>query len=295
MARDEMSGMRDSPLEGRAAAAFLQKQALETEEQVARIRVWVAVWALPTGSYLAFADHLSLLVSPWLYAAVLAGLLVYALAYHARQFYRRFDLHSTARGVFLLDLIVVLFVVMNTGGLRGPYWGVVAVLLLLYVMRFGFDWMEAAGTVALVGGTIAAAYLLDPVPIGTLVNAVFGIALSLVLITLIGYILLERERQAVKEAFTAEIRSISRIVNTVQHEVNNPLTIASGNMRLLKLRLLEEEEGLYLHRIEEALERIQHAVSRLRTLDEVPEVEGEGLLERYAESPKEEEEGGGRG
>ncbi|MFO7768858.1 MAG: histidine kinase dimerization/phospho-acceptor domain-containing protein [bacterium] len=291
MARDEMSGTRDSPLEGRAAAAYLREQALETEERVARIRVWVAVWAFPTGSYLAFAGQLPLLTSPWLYVGVLAGLLVYALVYRARRIHRRFDLHSAVRWVSLLDLVVVLFVVMNTGGLRGPYWGVVGVLLLLYVMRFGFDWMEAVGTVAIVGGTIATSYVLDPVPIGTLVNAVFGIALSLVLITLVGYILLERERRAVEEAFAAEIRSISRIVNTVQHEVNNPLAIASGNMELLRNRREGMGEGPYLERIEGALERIQHAVGRLRDLDEVPEVEGEGLLERYGERSK--EEGGG--
>jgi len=291
----ERRGEAHSSLESAAAADFLREQAFETEEQVARIRMWVAVWALPTGSYLAFARHLPLLVSPWLYAGVLAGLLVYARVYQARRLYRRFDLHSAARWVFLLDLVVVLFVVMNTGGLRGPYWGVVAVLLLVYVMRFGFDWMEAVFTIVIVGGIIVAVYLLDPVPTGTLVNAVLGIALSLILITLVGHILLKRERRALEEVFTAEIRSISRIVNTVQHEVNNPLAIASGTMELLRTRQQGKEEEPYMERIEEALERIQHAVSRLRTLDEVPEVTGEGSLERYAESPKEEEEGEGGG
>lgn len=271
------------PLAGTPALAYLQASALDLERRIANVRIWVAVVAVVTGPYLALTSQLPLVLSPWLYSGMEFFLLFYAVVYRVWAPYRFVSLHVAARAVTLLDMLIVLIVVLNNGGLRSPYWGLGAVVLLLYIIRFDFTPLEMviSGVLLVVG--IAANQWIAPLRLAALVNMCLGITLTMVTVAVIGVVITRRQNDAVRHAFESEARAVSRIVNAVQHEVNNPLAVAAGNMELLKLRRqIASGDGPYLERIEQSLARVSEAVARLRELQEDPAIVGEGPIERYA-------------
>jgi signal transduction histidine kinase len=273
-----VSGPRTAP--GAALAPYLRKGAEETERWVARIRVVVALVAAVAGPWMALTGRFSLVSPVPLVMAVEFLLLVYAVVYRVWEPWRRHGLRVTARVASLLDLAVVAFIIPNSGGLASHYWGVGAGIVLIYIMRFAFTAVELVliGLVFSAVGVVA--QLLAPLPAPLVSNAVIGIILSLLVVTWAGITLVRRERAVIERELESEHRTITRLINTVQHEVNNPLAIASGNIELLKYRQTDLPAP-YVDRIEDALDRIGDAVRRLRELEAKREVSGEGAMERF--------------
>lgn len=60
---------------------------------------------------------------------------------------------------------------------------------------------------------------------------------------------------------------VSATVCSLNHEINNPLMIISGNVQLLQSSEIDENTREKLHSIEEQIERITEIVSKLRELD----------------------------
>jgi signal transduction histidine kinase len=273
-----VSGPRTAP--GAALAPYLRKGAEETERWVARIRVVVALVAAVAGPWMALTGRFPLVSPVPLVVAVEFLLLVYAVVYRVWEPWRRHGLRVTARVASLLDLAVVAFIIPNSGGLASPYWGVGAGIVLIYIMRFAFTAVELVliGLVFSAVGVVA--QLLAPLPAPLVSNAVIGIILSLLVVIWAGITLVRRERAVIERELESEHRTITRLINTVQHEVNNPLAIASGNIELLKYRRTDLPAP-YVDRIEDALDRIGNAVSRLRELEAERGVSGEGAMERF--------------
>ena len=267
---------------------YLRKGADETERWVARIRVVVALVAAVAGPWMALTGRFPLVSPVPLVVAVGLLLLVYAVVYRVWEPWRRHGLGHTARVASLLDLAVVAFIIPNSGGLASPYWGVGAGIVLIYIMRFAIT----VGELVLIGLVYAAvgvvAQLLAPLPAPLVPNAVIGNLLGMLVVIWAGITLVRRERTVMERELESEHRTITRLINTVQHEVNNPLAIASGNIELLKHRQTELPAP-YVERIEGALDRIGEAVYRLRELEADRGVSGEGMLERFTRTGGEDE------
>ncbi len=281
-----VSGPGTTP--GTVLAPYLLKGAEETERWVARIRVIVALVAATAGPWMVLTGRFPLVSPPPLVVAVEVLLLLYAVVYRFWEPWRRHGLRLTARVVSLFDLAVVAFIIPNSGGLASPYWGVGAGIVLIYIMRFPITVVELVliGLVFVADGVVA--QLLVPLPAPLVSNAVIGILIGMMVVIWAGIMLVRRERAGIEQVLETEHRIIARIVNTVQHEVNNPLAIASGNVELLKHRQTDLPAP-YVDRIESALDRIGEAVSRLRELEAEHGVSGEGMLERFTRKGVEEE------
>lgn len=261
----------------------------ETECWVARLRVVVGVVAGVAGPAMALTGHLPLVMPTGVVLAVLLFLPVYAVVYRWWAPWRRWGIRVAARVATILDLTTVVVIIPNSGGLASPYWGVGAGIVLIYIMRFGYSRRGLIVTLVVLPGTAVLSQWLAPLPAATVTGTLVGIFLSFGIIVWAGITLVRRERMHLARAIEAEHRTISRIVNTVQHEVNNPLAVASGNMELLRSRGSGVEETPYVDRIEAALVRIGEAVSRLRELEEHRDLSGEGHLARYVSAVRPEE------
>jgi len=177
-------------------------------------------------------------------------------------------------------MVVATVIIINTGGMASSFIGLWAAAALSYVIRFRFGWKEMSATLVLFLVTLLVTHGLAPVENAPWHSALVGFGFSLFGILGIGRILVSSERQAIRNGMAAEDEAIHRIVNTVQHEVNNPLTIATGNLELLR----QQDSGcspVGLDKIETALERIGRAVAQLRELEHDRSISGEGLLERF--------------
>ena len=76
------------------------------------------------------------------------------------------------------------------------------------------------------------------------------------------------EREVVR---MEKLATVGEMVITVNHEINNPLTIISTNAQSLRIlnRELDEKSTAKLLTIEEQVKRISEVTERLRTMDEV--------------------------
>ena len=280
-------------LAGTPAESTLRQVNIDTERHLAQVRSAIAICTFPLGTWLTFSNALPLLMPAFGLIVLLAILLVYAVGYLLLAPWERYDLHRSARGVALLDQGVVVVVILNTGGLLSLYWGVAAGVLLLYIIRFGLSRGEMAVVLVVAVALMVLAGTLYPLPIHQGVAAMLGILLTIVLVMVGGNLLVSRERKAIEQAFSADQRAIARIVNTVQHEVNNPLAIAAGNMEMMRLLGRGEDDANRIERIETALGRIKTAVSQLRELETRTALEGEGVLERFVSGPAGDASAGG--
>jgi signal transduction histidine kinase len=265
------------------ATPELRMTALRTERQIARLRIFGGIVAIMTGIPGTLTGTLPLVFPGWLFLSAEAFLLAYAVVYALWEPYRNLPLLVCTRVVTLLDLAMAVVFVLNLGGIRSPFWSIFPAIALFYAIRFGSTRLETVTGATVLLGTAFLAHQLEP---GASPAFSVIVALGMTAITLIvvqgGLILTRREHQALKWAFNAEYRVIARMVNTVQHEVNNPLAVASGNLELIRQQRLLERESQYIERIEDALKRINDAVGQMRTLAEEPSVSGQGPLERYA-------------
>jgi signal transduction histidine kinase len=281
-----MSIFRTAP--GTILAPYLLKGAENTEMWVARVRVLVALVAVTAGPWMALTGRLPLVSPPALVVTLFVLLFVYALVYRVWEPWRRPGQRYITRMVSMFDLAVVAFIIPNSGGLASPYWGVGAGVVLIFIMRFPITVVEQVliGLVFVVDGVVA--QMLVPLPAPLVLNAVIGILLGMMVVIWAGVMLVRRERAVIEQELETEHRTITRIINTVQHEVNNPLAIASGNVELLKHRSTDRPAP-YVDRIEGALDRIGEAVSRLRELEEDRGLSGEGMTERFTRKEAAEE------
>jgi CheY-like chemotaxis protein len=81
------------------------------------------------------------------------------------------------------------------------------------------------------------------------------------------------------------VEGIKQIIATYNHEFNNPLTIAIGNLNWLRKNHVGEEQLARISRLSEALARMSDIVKKIRDLRdyvEAPYASGEQLLEVHA-------------
>lgn len=259
---------------------YLRKSAIATEQKIAALHVLIGITGCVMSVFLVVFDMLPLIMPAWLYLGILFSFLLYAIIYSWWAPYRRYLLALSAGMITLLDLLIATVIILNTGGLVSPFWGLWAAAALSYVIRFHYGWKEITATLALFLVTVLFVESAAPPILIPAHSTIVGLGFSLLGILGIGRILVNSERKAIRKGLAAEDETIHRIVNTVQHEVNNPLTIATGNLELLRLQ--ESGESIAgLDKIEEALKRIGTAVSQLRELELDRSISGEGLLERF--------------
>ncbi|MBP9708183.1 MAG: response regulator [Oligoflexales bacterium] len=83
------------------------------------------------------------------------------------------------------------------------------------------------------------------------------------------------------------IEGIKQIIATYNHEFNNPLTIAIGNLNWLKKNHVGEEQLTRIGRLAEALERMSVLVKKIRDLRDYVEssyTSGENIVKVHGES-----------
>ena len=100
-----------------------------------------------------------------------------------------------------------------------------------------------------------------------------------------------------KELVKAEkLATVGQMVITMNHEINNPLTIISSNAQTLRIlnKGLDEKAKAKLIRIEDQVKRIAEVTERLRKLDEIATNEyicdGEDMIDVWNEKQREDEE-----
>ena len=104
------------------------------------------------------------------------------------------------------------------------------------------------------------------------------------------------EARLAKELMKAEkLATVGQMVITINHEINNPLTIISSNAQTLRMlnKDLDEKAVAKLVRIEDQVRRIAEVTERLRQLDEVATNEyiraGEQMIDVWNEDLQEDE------
>jgi signal transduction histidine kinase len=260
----------------------LEASAIETEHQMARLRVGIGVLAIAISPYLVAMELLDLRMAPLPYLAFILGYLIYALLYFFWAPYRRFRLVTVARTAVLIDYAAVTVVLFNSGGLESPFWALWATVALTYVIRFRFGLREGIVMALLFLATVELCRRIDPETTLSILAVLVGVGFSLVVLIAGGILMVRSEREAVRKARTAEYETIHRLVNTIQHAVNNPLAVISGNLQLLKRHQTGEKEQQYISAALEALQGIESAVNRLHELEEERLVVGEGPLSQYS-------------
>lgn len=105
------------------------------------------------------------------------------------------------------------------------------------------------------------------------------------------------EARLEKELVKAEkLATVGQMVVTINHEINNPLTIISSNAQTLRIlnKDLDEKAKAKLIRIEDQVKRIAEVTERLRKLDEIATNEyirdGEDMIDVWNEKKREDEE-----
>ena len=105
------------------------------------------------------------------------------------------------------------------------------------------------------------------------------------------------EARLEKELVKAEkLATVGQMVITINHEINNPLTIISSNAQTLRIlnKDLDEKAQAKLIRIEDQVKRIAEVTERLRKLDEVATNEyirdGEDMIDVWNEGRQEEDQ-----
>jgi signal transduction histidine kinase len=284
MSEDQRIGLEPSWASevDREALPNHRASALKTERQIARLRIFGAVVALGTGIPGILTGVLPIVFPGWLFLSAEAFLLIYAVVYAVWEPYRKFALLTCTRAVTILDLGMSAVFVLNLGGVRSPFWAIFPTVALFYTIRFGSTRLETLTATAFLLGTAVLAHQLEPgASLAFTAIVTLGIGAIMLIVAQGGMILTRREHQALKRAFNAEYRVMARMVNTVQHEVNNPLAVATGNLELIRKQNLLKREARYIDRIEEALRRIDDAVGQMRQIADDPSVSGRGSLERY--------------
>ena len=121
----------------------------------------------------------------------------------------------------------------------------------------------------------------EPATFIAFLNVALGVGMIIYLIIQMGMVLVGLEREAIRTAYETELVAITRIVNTVQHEVNNPLATAKGNMMLAHKKGIPEPFVTYFNKVNDALDTIGTVVNRLTELEEKRTLQGVADIELY--------------
>ncbi len=278
------------PLTGTPAEPFLRESALAIEQRIADLRVIAAVFTFIYASVKYFIVNPSVIAASseqiyltpiWVYAGMVICFLVYAVLYRIWQPYRKYSLIWSTRTVIFLDFCVALVLIINNGALLSPYWALMALVALEYTLRFGYILTEfVIGTFLFFVG-IAITGQLEPANLTAFLNVALGVGMIIYLIIQLGMVLISREREAIRTAYETELVAITRIVNTVQPEVNNPLAAAKGNMMLAHKKGIPEPLVTYFNQVNDALDSIGSVVNRLTELEEKRTLKGVADIELY--------------
>lgn len=277
------------PLKGTPAEPFLRESALIIEQRIADLRVIAAVFTFIYASIKYFTWAQTYLTPPWVYAGTVVCLLVYAVTYRLWQPYRKYSLIWSTRTVIFLDFCVALVLIINNGALLSPYWALMGLVALEYTLRFGYILTEfvIAAILFFIGTAITSQH--EPATLVAFLNVALGVGVIIYLIVQLGNVLVSREREAIRTAYETELEAITRIVNTVQHEVNNPLAAAKGNMMLARKKGIPEPFIDVCTQVEEALDKIGSVVDRLKELEEKRTLHDVADIGIYTFSESEEE------
>lgn len=265
------------PLADSPAGPYLHQLAIDTERRIAILRTAAAIVAVTVGPIMAVSGMLTLVMPVWLYVALEVFLLIYAVTYMIWAPYKKYSLHKCALTVHMLDVCMTIVIILNNGGMGSPYWALMAVIALVYTIRFGYTKMEVIVGAVIFGGTIALTEILLPAPFSAIANVTIGIGTIIVVVVAVGRMIVRRGEEAIQRAFEAEQLTVTEMINAVQHEVNNPLTIASGNMELLQRKDIPADQSPYFDRIQLSLGRIGVAVKKLRQLDDGNPLDEDGI------------------
>lgn len=270
------------PLTGTPAEPYLRESALAIEQRVADLRMIAAAFTFLYASVKYFSGTQVYLTSSWVYSGTMICFLVYAVGYRIWRPYWRYSLIWSARIVVFMDFCVALVLIINNGALLSPYWALMALVALEFTLRFGYVLIEfVLGTMVFFCG-IAITSLHEPSTFTAFLNVALGVGMILYLTIQLGMVLVSREREAIRTAYEAELAAITRIVNTVQHEVNNPLAAAKGNMMLAQKKGIPEPFVRYCTHVNEALDKIGSVVNQLGELQERRTLQGIEDIEFYA-------------
>ncbi len=269
------------PLTGTPAEPFMRQSALAIEQRIADLRVIAAVFNIVYASIKYFSYAQTYLTPTWVYAGTVIGFLVYAVGYRIWEPYRKYSLIWSTRTVIFLDFCVALVLIINNGALLSPFWALLALVALEYTLRFGYILTEfVLGTLVFFLG-IAITSHHEPATFIAFLNVALGVGMIIYLIIQMGMVLVGLEREAIRTAYETELVAITRIVNTVQHEVNNPLATAKGNMMLAQKKGIPEPFATYFSKVNDALDTIGSVVNRLTELEEKRTLQGVADIELY--------------
>jgi len=269
------------PLRGTPAAPYLLASAKVTEEKIAELRIFAAAFVFIYGGIKLLTGAQEYLTPPGIYLAGIIWLLVYSVVYRLWRPYERFSVVATARLVNLNDFLVATILIINNGGFASPYWALLALVALIYVVRFGRTRLEFFGGVLLFSGAVAITQSLQAVAWPVLLNVLLGVGVIIVLIVEVAVLLVGREREAITGTFEMELNAVRRMINTIQHEIYNPLASAKGNVALIRQEKVPDSCNKYLDSLDQALRTIENVVQRLQQLERERLVRGIGNLEVY--------------
>jgi signal transduction histidine kinase len=261
---------------------FVWARNIETEHRLALVHVGIGIAGVVVSLVPSYFRLLPVIMPGSVYLGILISFLVYSVIYVLWSPYRRYSLRRSAAAITILDIIVATFIILNTGGIASTFWGLWAAVVLTYTIRFPVRWWHWPALAVVFGGIVTAAFLVVPiVPVNRIV-LVMGVTFSMAAVLASGLVLVAAERRAVRDGMSTEHKMIHRIINTVQHEINNPLTIAGGNLNRIQHQPTSGELRNWLRNIEESLQRISTAVERLKDLEEDRIVETVGSVEWFS-------------
>jgi len=261
---------------------FIWARNIETEHRLALVHVGIGIAGVAVSLVPSYFRLLPVILPSSLYMGILISFLMYSVIYVLWSPYRRYSLRRSAAVITILDIIVATLIILNTGGIASTFWGLWAAVVLTYTIRFPVRRWHGPALAVVFSGIVTTTFLVVPIgPVNRIV-LVMGVIFSMAAVLASGLVLVAAERRAVRDGVSAEHNVIHRIINTVQHEINNPLTIAGGNLNRIQHQPTSDELRDWLLNIEESLQRISTAVERLKDLEEDRIVETVGAVEWFS-------------
>jgi PAS domain S-box-containing protein len=94
--------------------------------------------------------------------------------------------------------------------------------------------------------------------------------------TLVSFIdISDRQRREAVEREAESLRSVAKLANAAAHEINNPLTVVSGNLQLLTERLGDRPElARYVERGQRAVRQIAEMISHMTRITRLTPLSG---------------------
>lgn len=85
----------------------------------------------------------------------------------------------------------------------------------------------------------------------------------------------ERRRREVAEREAANLRSVAMLANAAAHELNNPLTLATGSLQFLQAEIGDHPTAhIYVERARRAVQRITEMIGRMQSITRLEPLHG---------------------